>query len=120
MKLECDLGHHFFIFLFYRNKNENKIHSGHFPIELKSKEARNGVTVTEGNLINLAAVEKTKQKNIIELQYCTGNIKIKLKKKKSFFFQFSKNRVGRVGKTKNIKPLALGQFMEHIPKTLFK
>ena len=28
--------------------------------------------VTEGNLINLTAVEKTKGKNIIELQYCTG------------------------------------------------
>ena len=28
--------------------------------------------VTWGNLINLAAVEKTKHKNIIELQYCTG------------------------------------------------
>ena len=43
------LGHRFFIFLFYRffsqqvrvggrNKNKNKIHSDHFPIELKSKE----------------------------------------------------------------------------------
>ena len=28
--------------------------------------------VTGGNLINLAAVEKTKRKNMIELQYCTG------------------------------------------------
>ena len=65
----------FFYFLFYRlfsqqvsvggrNKNKNKIHSDHFPIELKSKE-----TTT---LINLAAIEKTKRKNITELQYCTG------------------------------------------------
>ena len=41
----------FFYFLFYRfflqqvrvggrNKNKNKIHSDHFPIELKSKETR--------------------------------------------------------------------------------
>ena len=28
--------------------------------------------VNGGNLMNLAAVEKTKRKNIIELQYCTG------------------------------------------------
>ena len=28
--------------------------------------------VTGSNLINLAVVEKTKRKNIIELQYCTG------------------------------------------------
>ena len=45
------LGHLFFIFLFYqffsqqvrvggRNKNENRIHSDHFPIKLKSKETR--------------------------------------------------------------------------------
>ena len=42
---------YFFYFLFYRffsqqvsvggrNKNKNKIHSDHFPIELKSKETR--------------------------------------------------------------------------------
>ena len=71
-----------------RNKNKNKIHSDHFPIELKSKETWNCVSfdfnsfgkfrinfifilpikmanispgaVTGGNLINLAAVEKTK------------------------------------------------------------
>ena len=47
--------------------------------------------VTGGNLINLAAVEKTKRKNIIELQYCTGresegNTKIKLKKISFIFF----------------------------------
>ena len=54
------------------------------------------------NSINLAAVEKTRRKNIIELQYCRREIKeIKLKKSPfSFFFQFSKNWVGRVGKTK--------------------
>ena len=28
--------------------------------------------VTGGNLINLAAVEKIKRKNTIELQYCNG------------------------------------------------
>ena len=28
--------------------------------------------VTGGNLMNLATVEKTKRKNIMELQYCTG------------------------------------------------
>ena len=28
--------------------------------------------VTGGNLINLTAVKKTKQKNRIELKYCTG------------------------------------------------
>ena len=48
------LGHGFFYFLFYRffsqqvsvggrNKNKNKIHSDHFPIELKSKETHNSV-----------------------------------------------------------------------------
>ena len=45
------LGHRFFIFCFTdffsqqvsvgrRNKNKNKIHSDHFPIELKSKETQ--------------------------------------------------------------------------------
>ena len=45
----------FFYFLFYRfflqqvrvggrSKNKNKIHSDHFPIELKSKETRNCVS----------------------------------------------------------------------------
>ena len=60
--------------------------------------------VTGGNLINLAAVEKTNEKT------CTlqEKIKIKLKKKSLlFFFQYSKNWVGRVGKTKNKKILAL-------------
>ena len=38
------------------------------------------------NLINLAALEKTKRKNIIELQYCTGKYKIKIEKKITFFF----------------------------------
>ena len=33
-----------------------------------------------GNLINLAAIEKTKRKNITELQESEGNKKIKLKK----------------------------------------
>ena len=44
--------------------------------------------VTGGNLINLAAIEKTKQKNITELQYCTGMT--------FFFFSISKN-LGREG-----------------------
>ena len=43
----------FFYFLFYRffsqqvrvgGRNKNKIHSNHFPIELKSKETRNRVS----------------------------------------------------------------------------
>ena len=72
------------------------------------------------NSINLAAVEKTKRKSIIELQYCTGMSrreikKIKLKKISIiFFFQFSKNWVGRVGKTKNKKTLALGSIASPI------
>ena len=36
--------------------------------------------VTGGNLINLAAVEKTKRKNIIELQYCTCMSRREIKK----------------------------------------
>ena len=58
-------------------------------------------------LINLAAVEKTKRNNIIELQYCTdisrGEIQKQKLKRFLFFFQFSKNWVGRVGKTKSKK-----------------
>ena len=49
--LISQLGHCFFIFLFYQfffqqvrvggqNLNKNKIHSDHFPIELKSKETQ--------------------------------------------------------------------------------
>ena len=54
-----------------------------------------------GNLINLAAIEKTKQKNITELQYCTGMSrremkKIKLKKISYIFFSISK-KLGREG-----------------------
>ena len=91
-----------------RNKNENKIHLDQLPIELKSKETRfvfpliliqleNGQNefyfyftnqngnispgaVTGGNSINLAAVEKTKQTNIIELQYSTGMSRSEIKK----------------------------------------
>ena len=55
------------------------------------------------DLINLAAVEKTKRKK----HESEGNTKIKLKKSLLFFIQFSKNWVGRVGKTKNKKTLAL-------------
>ena len=67
---------------------------------------------TDGDTPSKVIVEKTKRKNIIELQYCTGmsrrEIKNKIEKKSLlFFFQFSKNWVGRVGKTKNEKTLAL-------------
>ena len=59
--------------------------------------------VTEGNLINMAAVERTKLKNIIELQYWTG-MSNKIEKKNHFFFNFPKIGSGdRVGKTKNKK-----------------
>ena len=55
------------------------------------------------NLINLAAVEKTKGKNIIELQYCTGslwhesegNTKTKLKKISIIFFFSIFKKLGR-------------------------
>ena len=61
------------------------------------------------NLINLAVVEKTKRKNITPVLYwhkSEGKTKIKLKKNRFyFFFQFSKNWVGRVCKTKNKKKL---------------
>ena len=64
------------------------------------------------NLINLAAVEKTKQTNIIECQYSTGielerNKKIKLKKNVFyFFFKFQKNGSGGSvkGKIKKLWP----------------
>ena len=73
-----------------RNKNKNKIHSDHF---LKSKETQLCFilpsAVTGGNLINLAAIEKTKRKNITELHESEGNKKIKLKKN-IFFFKFQK------------------------------
>ena len=54
------------------------------------------------NSINLAAEEKTKRKNIIELQYCTGwhesegNTKIKLKKISFIFFSIFE-KLGREG-----------------------
>ena len=57
--------------------------------------------------INLAAVEKTKRKNKIELQYYTGmsqrEIQIFFLKKIFFFFSIFKKKigVGRVGKTKS-------------------
>ena len=62
----------------------NEFYSDHFPVELKSKETQFRVSFDFNsigkwfrinfifNLINLAAVEKTKRKNIIELEYCTG------------------------------------------------
>ena len=43
------------------------------------------------NLINLATVEKTKRKNIIELQYCTSMSRREIQKKNEkifFFFSF--------------------------------
>ena len=43
--LSCDSSYYFLFFRFFsqqvrRNKNKNKIHSDHFPIELKSKETQ--------------------------------------------------------------------------------
>ena len=57
--------------------------------------------VTGGNLINLAAIEKTTPKNITELQHCTGMSRREIKKKKklkkiSYFFSISK-KLGREG-----------------------
>ena len=54
-----------------------------------------------GDLINLAAIEKTKRKNITELQYCTGMsrreiTKIKIEKNLFIFFSISK-KLGREG-----------------------
>ena len=59
MKSEEEIRPLFFYFLFYRfvsrkvsvggrNKNKNKIHSDHFPIELKSKETQLKI---EGNTV---------------------------------------------------------------------
>ena len=53
-----------------------------FIFVLPIKMAISPGAVTGGNLINLSAVEKTKRKNIIELQYCTGM--------SLFFFHFQK------------------------------
>ena len=66
-----------------------------FTLPIKMAISHQLGAVTGGYLINLAAVEKTKQKNIIELQYCTGMSgreiqKVKLKKI-FFFFNFQKN-----------------------------
>ena len=150
------LGHCFFIFcitVFFSQqvrvggRNKNKIHSDHFPIELKSRKHKIMISLiliqfengsneffyqlkwqcltrcdTGGNLINMAAVEKTKRKNIIELQYCTGMSRRKKKKKKmkkisSFFFQFSNQRtngpvnahlISSSSSTKHTKP---GKYM---------
>ena len=46
--------------------------------------------VTGGKLINLAAVEKKKLKNIIELQCCTGMSRREIKLKKIYFFSIFK------------------------------
>ena len=56
-------------------------------------------------MINLAAEEKTKLKNIIDLQYCTGGkYKNKIEKKSLSFSIFKK--LGREGhKTKNKKKI---------------
>ena len=60
------------------------------------------LSVTRGNLINLAAVEKTKQTNIIEFKFSTGmsrsEKKNKMEKIVLFFFNFQK--VGSVGSVK--------------------
>ena len=61
--VHCNLGHRFFYFLFYRffsqqvsvggrNRNINKIHWVHFPIELKSKETRNSVSFNFNSIGN--------------------------------------------------------------------
>ena len=77
------LGQHFFIFCFtdfFRNKlgseDEIKINCVSYNSNSIGKKVRMNFilpikmgAVTGGNLINLAAVEKTKRKNIIELQY---------------------------------------------------
>ena len=53
------------------------------------------------NLINLAAVEKTKQTNIIECEYSTGMSRSKIKKiklkKMSFIFISNFKKLGREG-----------------------
>ena len=70
-----------------KNKNKIKIHFIVFPsiyIQLENgpdefyfyftnkNDNISPGAVTGGHLINLAAVEKTKRKNIIEFQYCSG------------------------------------------------
>ena len=66
------------------------------------KKSSSEPAVTGGNLINLAAIEKTKPKNITELQYCTGMSrreikKIKLKKISFIFFFSISKKLGREG-----------------------
>ena len=64
--------------------------------------------VTGGNLINLAAVEKTKRKNIIELQYCTGMSRREIQKYTFFFSIFKKlGWEGRKTKNKTRGPMVL-------------
>ena len=61
-------------------------------------------TNLSGNIINLAAVEKIKRKNIIGIQNCTGmswrEIQNKMKKKNSFFFFFNFQKIGSGGLVK--------------------
>ena len=52
-----------------------------------------------GNLINLAAIEKTKRKNRTELHESEGNKKIKLKKNLFYFF-FNFQKIGSGGSVK--------------------
>ena len=70
----------------------------------------NGPNEFKFNLINLAVVEKTKQKkkkNIIELQSCTGmSRREKTKIKLIFFFNFQKIGSGGSVKRKIKKTLA--------------
>ena len=54
--------------------------------------------VTGGYLINLAPVAKTKRKNIIEFQQCTG-MKNKIEKNPSYFF-FNFQKIGLGGSVK--------------------
>ena len=73
--------------------------------------------VTGGNLINLAAIEKTKRKNITELQHCTGMSRREIKKmKKIFFFFFNFQKIGSGGsvKRKIKKTLALLNYAKAI------
>ena len=52
------------------------------------------------NSINLAAEEKAKGKNIIQLQYCTGMSRREIKLKKISFFFFNFQKIGSGGSVK--------------------
>ena len=71
------------IFIYYFNNSNGNISPG---------------AVTWDSLINLAAEEKTKPKNILELQYSTGEYKNKIENHLLFFFNFQK--IGSGGSVK--------------------